>query len=64
MIKFGSFQIDPRTWLLTSDNEPVELSPRLVEILGFIIERQGSIVTKDELLEPLLKFTLRRKGRR
>lgn len=51
MIKFGSFQIDPRTWLLTSDHEPVELSPRLVEILGFIIERQGSIVTKDELLE-------------
>jgi DNA-binding winged helix-turn-helix (wHTH) protein len=51
MIKFGSFQIDPRTWLLTRDNEPVELSPRLVEILGFIVERQGSIVTKDELLE-------------
>jgi len=51
MISFGSFQIDPRTWLLTSDNKPVDLSSRLVEILGFIIERQGSIVTKDELLE-------------
>ena len=51
MITFGSFQIDPRTWLLTSANEPIELSPRLVEILAFIVERQGSIVTKDELLE-------------
>jgi DNA-binding winged helix-turn-helix (wHTH) protein/Flp pilus assembly protein TadD len=51
MIRFGSFQIDPRTWLLTNDREPVDLSPRLVEILGFIVSRGGEIVTKEELLE-------------
>jgi DNA-binding winged helix-turn-helix (wHTH) protein len=51
MIRFGSFQIDPRTWLLTLDGRPVDLSPRLVEILGFIVSRGGEIVTKDELLE-------------
>ncbi|HEX8028658.1 MAG TPA: winged helix-turn-helix domain-containing protein, partial [Vicinamibacterales bacterium] len=51
MIAFGSFHIDPRTWLLTSHNDPVALSPRLVEILAFIIERRGAIVTKDELLD-------------
>jgi DNA-binding winged helix-turn-helix (wHTH) protein len=51
MIRFGSFQIDPRTWLLTEDSEPVDLSPRLVEILGFIVSRGGEIVTKEELLE-------------
>jgi DNA-binding winged helix-turn-helix (wHTH) protein/predicted Zn-dependent protease len=51
MIRFGSFQIDPRTWLLTSDGRAIELSPRLVEILGFIVSRGGEIVTKDELLE-------------
>ena len=51
MLTFGSFLIDPRTWLLTSNNEPVDLSPRLVEILAFIIERKGAIVTKDELLD-------------
>lgn len=51
MITFGSFQIDPRTWLLTSDGAAVDLSPRLVEILGFIVSRHGQIVTKDELLE-------------
>jgi DNA-binding winged helix-turn-helix (wHTH) protein len=51
MIRFGSFQIDPRTWLLTEDSEPVDLSPRLVEILGFIVSRAGQIVTKEELLE-------------
>lgn len=51
MIRFGSFQIEPRTWLLTDDGEPVDLSPRLVEILGHIVSRSGQIVTKEELLE-------------
>jgi DNA-binding winged helix-turn-helix (wHTH) protein len=51
MIRFGSFQIEPRTWLLTRDSEPVDLSPRLVEILAFIVSRGGDIVTKEELLE-------------
>ncbi|HWI20669.1 MAG TPA: winged helix-turn-helix domain-containing protein [Vicinamibacterales bacterium] len=51
MIRFGSFQIDPRTWLLTKEQEPVDLSPRLVEILAFIVSRAGQIVTKEELLE-------------
>ena len=51
MIRFGSFQIDPRTWLLTRDGTTIDLSPRLVEILGFIVGRGGEIVTKDELLE-------------
>jgi DNA-binding winged helix-turn-helix (wHTH) protein len=51
MIRFGSFQIDPRTWLLTGDSGEVDLSPRLVEILAFIVSRGGEIVTKEELLE-------------
>jgi DNA-binding winged helix-turn-helix (wHTH) protein len=51
MIRFGSFQIDPRTWLLTGDGREVDLSPRLVEILAFIVSRGGEIVTKEELLE-------------
>ncbi len=51
MIRFGSFQIDQRTWLLTLDGCAVDLSPRLVEILGHIVSRSGEIVTKDELLE-------------
>jgi len=51
MIRFGSFQIDPRTWLLTGDSREVDLSPRLVEILAFIVSRSGEIVTKEELLE-------------
>jgi DNA-binding winged helix-turn-helix (wHTH) protein len=51
VVRFGSFQIDARTWLLTHDGRSVDLSPRLVEILSFIVERHGEIVTKDELLD-------------
>lgn len=51
VIRFGSFQVDPRTWSLSRDGEAVELSPRLVEILAAIVEKNGEIVTKDELLD-------------
>ena len=33
------------------ESQAVDLSPRLVEILGFIVSKSGQIVTKDELLE-------------
>ena len=51
MHRFGAFQIDPRTWTLTNDGRNVDLSPRLVEILGYLAARAGTIVTKDELLD-------------
>lgn len=51
MIRFGPFQVDPRTWTLSRDGEAVELSPRLVEILGYLAARGGEIVTKEELLD-------------
>ncbi len=51
MIRFGPHQIDPRTWTLARDGQALDLSPRLVEILGHLATRAGAIVTKDELLE-------------
>jgi DNA-binding winged helix-turn-helix (wHTH) protein len=51
MLRFGAFQIDPRTWTLTNDGRNVDLSPRLVEILAYLAARAGTIVTKDELLD-------------
>lgn len=51
MIRFGSFEIAPRTWTLTREDQPIDLSPHLVEILGHLATRSGEIVTKNELLE-------------
>jgi DNA-binding winged helix-turn-helix (wHTH) protein len=51
VIRFGPFQVDPRTWTLSRDGGAVDLSPRLVEILGYLAARGGEIVTKEELLD-------------
>lgn len=51
MIRFGPFQVDPRTWSLSREGQAVDLSPRLVEILGHLAAHAGDIVTKEELLE-------------
>jgi DNA-binding winged helix-turn-helix (wHTH) protein len=51
VICFGPFQVDPRTWSLSRESQAVDLSPRLVEILVAIVQKNGEIVTKDELLE-------------
>ena len=51
MIRFGPFQVDPRTWTLSREGSAVDLSPRLVEILGHLAAHASEIVTKDELLE-------------
>jgi hypothetical protein len=34
MLRFGAFQIEPRTWTLARDGRTIDLSPRLVEILA------------------------------
>ena len=52
MIRFGV--VSDRSRALAADAttaSAVDLSPRLVEILGYIVARGGEIVTKDELLE-------------
>jgi DNA-binding winged helix-turn-helix (wHTH) protein len=51
MVRFEPFAIDTRTWTLTRDGVPLELSPRLVEILAHLVERDGAVATKDELLD-------------
>src|SRR5688572_28744838 len=51
VIRFGPFQVDPRTWTLSREGAAVELSPRLVEILGYLAAKGGDIVTKEELLD-------------
>jgi len=51
MVRFGPYAIDTRTWTLSRQGAGVDLSPRLVEILAYLVERDGAIATKDELLD-------------
>jgi TolB-like protein/DNA-binding winged helix-turn-helix (wHTH) protein/Flp pilus assembly protein TadD len=47
---FGPFRLDPVRRTLTRDGVPVKLAARLFETLLYLIEAQGRLVEKDELL--------------
>lgn len=50
-IGFGDVAIDFRTHTATRAARPLELSSREFEILRFLIERRGQVVTREELLK-------------
>jgi DNA-binding winged helix-turn-helix (wHTH) protein len=51
IIEFGRFRILPRRRELLADGQPVELGARAFDLLLALIEADGSLVTKDELLD-------------
>jgi len=51
--EFGPFRLEPAEQRLTQDGRPVLLPHRAFEMLVFLVERSGRLVTKEELLEGL-----------
>ncbi|MGA7259947.1 MAG: winged helix-turn-helix domain-containing protein, partial [Stellaceae bacterium] len=49
-IEFGRFRILPRQRQLLADGVPVELGTRAFDLLMVLIDADGALVTKDELL--------------
>jgi len=49
---FGEFELDPDRGLIRS-GEPVPLEPQAFELLRYLIENRGRIVSRDELNEKL-----------
>jgi DNA-binding winged helix-turn-helix (wHTH) protein len=50
---FGRFRLDPAECRLYCDEAIVDLSPRLVDLLGLLIARRGELVSKEQLLATL-----------
>src|SRR5471030_3026167 len=50
MLKFGPFQLFPGRRLLLKGGKPVALSSRALEILIVLLERNGDVVSKQELM--------------
>jgi DNA-binding winged helix-turn-helix (wHTH) protein len=50
IIEFGRFRVLPRRRELLADGLPIELGARAFELLLALIEANGSLVTKEELL--------------
>lgn len=51
LLRFPPFTLDAQRHVLMRDDEDVALSPHLVDILSFLAQRPGQIVSKDALLE-------------
>jgi eukaryotic-like serine/threonine-protein kinase len=51
LYEFGNFRCDPWEHLLLCDGRPVSLSPKSFEILVALIQNQGRLLTKDDLMQ-------------
>ena len=51
VLRFPPFTLDSQRHVLKRGDDDVSLSPHLVDILTFLAQRQGQIVSKDTLLE-------------
>src|SRR6266516_239418 len=49
-ILFGTFRLLPAQRLLLDYNKPVQLGSRAMEILIALVEREGELVSKEELI--------------
>ena len=46
---FGPYQLDLGKEQLRHDTQPVRLTPKAFQVLSYIVERRGQLVTKEEL---------------
>ena len=53
LYEFGPFHLDPHERVLRRDGQPVSLTPKVFDTLLVLVERSGSIVAKDELMQRL-----------
>jgi len=49
LYEFGPFRLDADEWLLTREAEPVEITPKALEVLALLVENAGSLVTKEDI---------------
>jgi DNA-binding winged helix-turn-helix (wHTH) protein/TolB-like protein len=53
LYEFGGFRLDPGQRLLLRLGEPVSLAPKTFELLMLLIESDGRLLTKDEIMRQL-----------
>ncbi len=49
--QFDSFELDLSAFRLTRDGVPLELEPKALQLLAFLLQNQGRLLKKQELLE-------------
>jgi adenylate cyclase len=51
--RFGSFTLDPASFRLTKAGQVVALSPKIIDLLLYLVARPSALVSKDELFKAL-----------
>ena len=51
IIAFGDFSLDPIRFELSRSDELIEIKPKVLDLLLYLIEHRDRLVTKDELLD-------------
>ena len=57
LFEFGPFRLDPTERLLLHDGQAVPLPPKAFDLLVLLLERQGRLVTKQEILDSVWRQT-------
>lgn len=53
LYEFGPFRLEPDEHLLLRDGKPALLTPKAFDLLLFLVQNQGRLVTKDQLMQAL-----------
>jgi DNA-binding winged helix-turn-helix (wHTH) protein len=53
MKSFGSFRLDPANQCLWCGEQRVPLAPKAFDVLRYLVDHPGRLVTQDEILEAL-----------
>ncbi len=49
--RFDDFVVDPETWRLFRDGQEIHLKPVVLELLIYLIDNRGRLVTRQELMD-------------
>ena len=61
--EFGSFRLDSAERLLLRAGQPVSLTPKAFDLLVYLVDHAGRLVTKQALMSALWPEQLRRGGK-
>ena len=53
VIEFYDFSLDEGAYELRRSGAPIQLEPKVFEVLAYLVRNRERVVTKDELLEQL-----------
>lgn len=56
VFRFGSIIIDPRTRAVTRDGAVVDLTPREYELLVFLIQADGAIISREHVMDEVWHY--------